>query len=363
MELDPGFLPRGGLSVPVLTALDASGGLDEASQRRLLRHVLSGGSGADIVFAGGTTGEAMALSDGVRRALLECCVDEMRGMETGPSRRAELWAGVTSRDEAGTLALLGHAVKAGADAVVIAPLSIAGLEGEGLLRFFRRGVREVLEASGRMIPVFLYDNADIAADPRVPHLRTATVKQLSRLGFVRGVKVSAPMPVLGNYAKAARHFHARGAFGIYVGNARLVFEIFDTDKGPFRRHMDRFLLNASLPVGVVAGQANLFPREWQDAWRVSVGGDDEEASRYRVAFEKLSQACRPAGGPRALACLKRALHQGGILASASLAPGTPTLSSSDAEAFDLGLAGVKRLLASSPARWRTPWPEPEKVIA
>ena len=72
MELDLGFLPRGGLSVPVLTALDgATGALDEASQRRLLKHVVSGGRGADIVFAGGTTGEAMALGDSTRRALLE----------------------------------------------------------------------------------------------------------------------------------------------------------------------------------------------------------------------------------------------------------------------------------------------------
>ena len=60
----------------------------------------------------------------------------------------------------------------------------------------------------------LYDNADIAVDPRVPHIRTRQVKALSRLDFVRGIKVSAPRKVLGNYTKAAEAFRDRGEFGI-----------------------------------------------------------------------------------------------------------------------------------------------------
>ena len=44
---------------------------------------------------------------------------------------------------------------------------------------------------------------------------------MSRLDFVRGIKVSAPRKVLGNYTKAAAGFRERGEFGIYVGNAHL----------------------------------------------------------------------------------------------------------------------------------------------
>jgi hypothetical protein len=54
--------------------------------------------------------------------------------------------------------------------------------------------------------VYLYDNADIAIDPRVPHIRTRQVKAMSRLDFVRGIKVSASKKVLGNYTRAAAGF-------------------------------------------------------------------------------------------------------------------------------------------------------------
>ena len=67
------------------------------------------------------------------------------------------------------------------------------------------------DAQGR---VYLYDNADIAVDPKVPHIRTRQVKALSRLDFVRGIKVSAPRKVLGNYTKAAASFRERGEFGV-----------------------------------------------------------------------------------------------------------------------------------------------------
>ncbi len=332
-----GYLPRRGLSVPMLTILDAQGRLDEAGQRRLLRHVISEGFGADLLFVGGTTGEALALPRPLREELLETMVDEARlanrDLASAGGRPREVWAGVTARGRADTLALLAHAVRAGADAAVIAPLSIA--DAGDVLGFFQREVREVLEGGDRMIPLFLYDNADLAADPRAAHLKTALVKRLSRLEFIRGVKVSAPMQVLGHYAKAAGHFNARGSFGIYVGNARLIFEIFDTEKGPFRRILDRVLLNYSLPVGVVAGQANAFPREWQNAWRVAVAGDDAEVARYAKAFARLSEACRPGGGPaRGIACLKRALSRAGVIASDALAPGTPALSGTEAAAFD-----------------------------
>lgn len=353
------FRPREGLSVPLLTVLDARGGLDEASQRRLVRHVISGGFGADILFPGGTTGEALAFPGTLRRRLAECVVEEARGSG------CEVWVGVSARTCAETLDLLAHAVRAGADAAVIAPLTVA--DRPDTIGFFQGEVRDVLESGNRMIPVFLYDNADIAADPRVPHLRTAVVKRLSRLEFVRGVKVSASMKVLGNYARAAGHFHARGAFGIYTGNARLVFDIFDTAKGPFRRSLDRSLLQGSLPVGVVAGHANALPREWQAAWRAAVAGIDTEAARFRDGFARLSEACRPSGTggrTRTIACLKRALARAGILASDAVAPGTPPLPPEETRAFDQAFAGVRALLAEgAPARRVTPWPSPADTVS
>jgi len=115
-------------------------------------------------------------------------------------------------------------VAAGAAAAVLAPLSIQGIDDP--VRFVAREIADVLDAQPRRIPVYLYDNADIAVDPNVPHIRTRQVKALSRLDFVRGIKVSAPRKVLGNYTKAAASFNERGEFAIYVGDAMLIFDLF-----------------------------------------------------------------------------------------------------------------------------------------
>ena len=108
--------------------------------------------------------------------------------------------------------------------------------------------------------MYLYDNADIAADPKVPHIRTRQVKALSRLDFVRGIKVSASKKVLGNYTKAASGFRDRGEFGIYVGNAMLIFEIFRPRGrgvlGSLSEHWQRYRMRGGLPIGVVSGPAN-----------------------------------------------------------------------------------------------------------
>ena len=90
------------------------------------------------------------------------------------------------------------------------------LTGEALSGLALRSIGPAV-SSGRI--------SDIAVDPKIPHIRTRQVKALSRLDFVRGVKVSASRKVLGNYTRAAASFRERGEFGIYVGNAMLIFEI------------------------------------------------------------------------------------------------------------------------------------------
>ena len=51
------YRPRRGLSIPSITVLDSSGRVIEEEQRRVFRHLAQSGKGADILFAGGTTGE------------------------------------------------------------------------------------------------------------------------------------------------------------------------------------------------------------------------------------------------------------------------------------------------------------------
>jgi dihydrodipicolinate synthase/N-acetylneuraminate lyase len=354
--------PRSGLSVPVVTVLDAEGGLLEADQRALVRFVIQEGNGADVIFAAGTTGEWDRLPAHVTRRAVQVCTEEVRkqntALETRTERGVEIWAGITARTREETLENLDFAIAAGVDAAVIAPLSISGLDDP--VRFIARDVADLLDARPRRIPLYLYDNADIAVDPEVAHIRTRQVKALSRLDFVRGIKVSAPRRVLGNYTKAAANFRERGEFGIYVGDALLIFDIFRPRRGLWGALFEDWQqrrLRGQLPTGVVAGPANALPREWARAWQVCRAGDAERMALVREVLEAFRVGTRAAGGRRSIACLKRALVRLGVVTSEAVAQGTPYLTRPDAERFDEAFEQVRQLARDRlPPTWVTPAP-------
>jgi len=340
--------PRPGLSVPVVTALDPEGGLLEADQRALVRYVLQQGYGADVVFAAGTTGEWDRVPNALRQRVLQVCAEEVAKANSGRAdpagRPVEAWAGITSHDPGETLENLDFAIAHGADAAVLAPLSIRGLDDP--VRFLARDVSDLLDARTRRIPVYLYDNADIAANPAIPHIRTRQVKAMSRLDFVRGIKVSASRKVLGNYTKAASSFRERGEFGIYVGNAMLIFDLFRPHPGllgSLVERWNRWRMSGGIPIGVVSGPANAMPREWARAWQVCRAGDAERMDQVRGVLSAFRSATHEAGGKRSIACLKRALARLGVIGSAAVASGTPALSTQEAESFDAAFERVQLL--------------------
>jgi dihydrodipicolinate synthase/N-acetylneuraminate lyase len=344
----------------VLTVLDEEAGLVEEDQRALVRHVVQDGSGADIIFSAGTTGEWDKIDNGTRQGVIRVCAEEVAKLNTALTSReggagVEHWAGVTAPTAHETLANLEFAIDCGVDAAVLAPLSIEGVDDP--VRFVLRDVADLLDARPRRIPIFLYDNADIALDPNIPHIRTKQVKAMSRLDFIRGIKVSASNKILGNYTRAANSFKDRGAFGIYVGNAKLIFDIYRPYHGvlgTIREHWDRWRRAGGMPVGVVAGPANALPREWAWAWQVCRAGDEERMDRALRVVDAFRDGAVVPSGKRTLACLKRALYREGVISSARVAPGTPALSPADEEHFDKAFEAVKELAAKEiGAPWLT----------
>jgi dihydrodipicolinate synthase/N-acetylneuraminate lyase len=345
-----------GLNIPVITVLDETGRVIEEEQRRVLRHVVQDGCGADIVFGAGTTGEWNRLSNTQRQRVMEIEVDEVRrineelfsrepstfsrhlgsaasGVIGNPQSRVEAWVGVNGSTRAEALSNLDAAIQLGADAAVIAPLAIEDLEETGIVRFFQRDLTNLLEASKREIPVFLYDNADISAPGHAPHIRTGIVKHLSRLPWIRGIKVSASRRALGNYTKAALHYKQQGEFGVYIGNAMLIFELYRPSHGLIGRLGEGwrdFLLNDTPPIGVVSGPANILPREWQKAWRVCWAGDEEMIKLYRDLCSRFEKICGFAESGahvmKMIACLKYALEIDGLISFSEVGRGTPSLS-------------------------------------
>ena len=352
--------PRKGLSVPVVTVLDEAGALLEEDQRALVRYVVQDGYGADVIFAAGTTGEWDRVGNAVRQRVIQVCAEEvakanaqLAGSARLGGREVEMWAGITAPSPEETLENLDLAIACGADAAVLAPLSIVGVDDP--VRFVARDIADLLDARTRRIPVYLYDNADIAIDPKVPHIRTRQVKALSRLDFVRGIKVSAPRKVLGNYTKAALGFKDRGEFAIYVGDAMLIFDLFRPRSGPWGTvvdHWTRWRLQGAVPAGVVAGPANALPREWARAWQVCRAGDLERMEQVREVLADFRSGTHSTSGRRTIACLKRALLNLGVIRSDAVAPGTPKLASPDAERFDEVFARVREKAARTV---RAPW--------
>ena len=345
------YEPRRGLSIPTVTILDKDGKVIESQQRKVFRHNAQQGFGADIIFGVGTTGEYNRINNSERQRLMLIEIDEVANINrenTDNDKPAvEAWVGVTAESRKDTLANIECALDAGADAAVIAPLSIA--DANDIQDFFQRQISDLFDHKGRALPVFLYDNADIAHDPRLAHIRTRDVKKLSRLPFISGVKVSASRKVLGNYTKGALHFKDKGEFGIYIGNAMLMFQVFNLEDGfvgLVREYWNRYLLRNELPVGVVSGPANVMPREWQRAWRASFTGDERLMRIYKEAFDAFGAACKFGNTEKMLASLKYALKLDGVIESDFVAAGTPALNDNERKAFAEKYAKIKEKLAT-----------------
>ena len=331
------YRPCAGLSVPIVTVLDRAGRVIADDQRAVVRYAIQDGAGANIIFAAGTTGEWNRLDPQRMQTVSRIAVEECRRATRG-GIPVEAWVGITAESSAETLENLDHAIAIGADAVVVAPLSIT--DADDPVEFVERAIGGAFERHGRSIPVFLYDNADIAAPGKAPHLHTRDVKRLSQLPYVFGIKVTAGKVVLGNYTRAAAHFKRRGEFAIYPGNAYLIFELFRPARGVAgraRNYWNRYLTRSFLPHGVVAGAANVMPREWQRSWQVCVDHELALMERYGAIVEQFPEACEFSRGGKparlTIACLKAALKELGVCTSDAVAPGTPALDAAERREF------------------------------
>ncbi len=345
------YSPPNGLSVPIVTVLDRAGNIVDGEQRAVIRYAIQDGAGANIIFAAGTTGEWNRLDQKRMQRVARIAVEECR-RAAREGRTVEAWVGITAHHAADTLANLEHAIELGADAAVIAPLAIADLENP--VDFVERKIGEIFVRYGRSLPIFLYDNADIASAGRTPHLHTRDVKRMSQLSYVHGIKVTASKAMLGNYTRAAAHFKHKGQFAIYPGNAYLIFDLFRPSRGiagRARGYWNRYLTRNSLPDGIVAGASNVMPREWQRSWQVCRRHELTLMMRYRAVLEQFREACEFFHGEQparlTIACLKTALKELGVCSSDFVAPGTPELDSGERREFLRRFRALRRIAATT----------------
>jgi len=360
--LDQGpYKPRTGLNVPVITVLDDAGNIIEADQRRVLHYIIQRGFGADSIFLSSTTGEWNRITNSQRQQLLQIGIEEIRRANTLLDQRAlpvEAWAGVTALTKAETLENLELAAQLKAEMAVIAPLGIADLRCDEIVDFFERDVAGIVnsKASDRgPLPVCLYDNPELAVDAAVPNLPLSCVELLSRLPFVVCIKASVSRQILQDYLRAFWRRDLPESLCLYVGNAPLIFRVDEVQR-------EAGISSQELAVaGVVSGQANLLPREWQSAWQAIVNRETDLIRVYEKIFADFDEIYSTGQGQplnvKLIAGIKQAMYSQGIISSPCVAQGTPALTKEEAELLSERLekvlndlrAGVDLQCLSNPA--------------
>jgi hypothetical protein len=71
------YIPRSGLNVPSITVTDDGGKVIAEDQRRVFRHLVQDGYGANVIFGNGTTGEWNRLNNLERQRVIELEIDEV----------------------------------------------------------------------------------------------------------------------------------------------------------------------------------------------------------------------------------------------------------------------------------------------
>lgn len=334
-------MPRTGLNIPIITAFDDAGSIIESDQRRIIRHTIHHGRGADSLFICGTTGEFNRITNEQRQQLLKIGVEETRRANlllTERSVPVEAWVGITAETKAETLENLELAVQLKADMAVIAPVAISDLAPGEIIEFFERDVAKLV-GDGESLPIGLYENPDIAAAPDVMALLPLTfIDRLRHLPFVACLKASTTREVLQDYMKAFASNGKSEDFPLYFGNASLIFKM---DEMQREAGVDS---QKTAAAGVVSGTANLFPSEWRQAWYSVINGEKEKSAAYRDAFsnfEKLTVFGSEQGSvSKLIAGIKQAMYSEGIISSPCVAQGTPALTADEAKQLTDGLARV-----------------------
>jgi len=272
---------------------------DEADFRNIIRYSIANGSGANIVFALGTTGEFYAIPFNDKRSFIDIAVDEiaqnkdvvmvdtLSGIPTGKS--LELAIGVTGENLDETVELAQYAEEKEADYIVLLPGYITRKDDGS---FTRRGITDnvqtVLDETNN-VRVMIYNNPEITGDKNV---RTETWKKLAKDPRIVAMKDSSGEDKrLSDYQNGAH-----GNALVYTGREVLGLDV--------------------LSDGVVAGSSGVLPA----AWSVAVSGNYESLSlkstrhilKLKLKRFKHSYAANPIGA------FKHMLKELGVISDSTM---------------------------------------------
>lgn len=279
--------PLRGVITAMVTPLKEPNVLDLAGTERLIEHLLAGG--VHGIFLLGTTGEAPALSYGLREELIRFACKQV-------AERVPVVVGITDTSFFEALKLARVARESGAQAVVTASPFYFHLSQEDLLRYF------VSLADAIPLPLLLYN-----APSNAHHvLEVSTVCRAAEIENIVGIKDSGFQ--MGYFHELCHHLANRADFTFLVGPEELMAET--------------ILLGGH---GSMAAGSNVLPRLFVDLYSNAAAGNIGQVKElHRRVMKFGSSVYRSAGySANPLRGLKCALSLLGICENVLTIPFQP----------------------------------------
>ena len=242
----------------MVTPLAGRDTLDGPAVERLLERLISGGVAG--VFLLGTTGEGPGLSYRLRAEL----VDQVCSVVAG---RIPVLVSVTDTSIVQSLHFAGHAARAGASGLVVAPPYYFELNQRELLDYLERLAPEL------PLPLYLYNIPSLTKTPFAPE----TVRAAAEFTNVYGIKDSSGD--MGYFADLIRALADRPEFAILCGPEELLAEAM-----------------AMGAHGGIAGGSNLSPELYIELYQAAQEHDTARVMELQKVVDTISEGVYR-GGP------------------------------------------------------------------
>lgn len=261
-----------GVTVAMVSPLDASDHVDEPALRKLTRFLIQ--KKVDCLYPLGTTGEMFRLAVSERKRMAELVVEVA-------NKRLPVFIHVGAMRLDDTLELARHAHQIGADGIGAVTPSYFGVNDREMEEYYVAIARAV----PRHFPVYLYNIPQLSANDLTP----AVIERiLARCPNVVGLKYS-----YADMARTLEYLRIReGRFAVIHG----------------ADHLFHSLLVMGC-AGTVSGVASVYPEPFVEVYKAFKAKDQQRAMRYQEIAARLGHILK--GGSN-MAYYKEALRRRGI---------------------------------------------------
>lgn len=295
-----------GITVPVITPIDENENVDEKAYQRVIEHCIEGG--VHGIFAAGTLGETMALTQSERERAIRIAVKAVNG-------RARVFGGVMDTSTRRVIENIKRIEDSGVDAVVITPVFYdRHTSQKEIIRLFEAA------SNATSLDIFVYNIPSFVIEKIEP----ATVFELAKIEHVKGYKDSAAafndtVKVLDRLADNKDFSILSGTPVQYIGSA---------------------ILGAD---GCVPSMATVYPKVFVYAYEMAKKGDIEGCKKANHYIQKAGSIY--AGAKNGTAAIKYAMHKLGYCSERIISP-ADGVSEEEAKVIDARMKECEELFGS-----------------